>query len=744
MADSINVKIGVDGEAQFKAAIANITQQSKELAAEMKAVTSGMASEDKQMEVLGRQMETQRKLIDALNTKYDAQKKAVDQTRAALEKAKAEFGENSTQAQKLQTELLRQETQLSKTKTQINNAEAAYNNMATQVDHLGDELDDATEKQEKSKKSLKDIAGSIGKAAAAGIAAIGAAAVAAGKPIWDMANQVAATGDEIDKMSQKIGISTQAYQEWAYVFERSGADVNNLQAGMKTLSGVIVDAGNGSATAAEKLAAVGLSLEELNGLSQEQQLEKVVAALQNMGEGSERTAAATDLLGRSATDMAAVLNMTAEETEALKQEAEDYGMVMSDDAVAASAAFQDSLTRLNGTIAGVKNRLVGQLLPGITKLTDGLALLASGSEEAAPMIQEAMSEIFASLTEMIPQFIGFIQMVALAVLENAPMILEGLMTGIIEAIPQLIPVVMRIIAQIIMTLISELPNIITAAMEIIVSIVQGIAQMLPELIPAMVDVMITIVTTMIDNLDMIIEAALELIIALAEGLIAALPKLIEAVPTIITKLVVKLTDPQMMAKIVKAALQLIIGLGKGLIQAIPTLLKSVGQIGSAVWEGLTNAFSAIWQIGDQIVSGIWNGISNGLQWIKNKISGWVGNVLSFIKGLFGIKSPSKVMRDQVGVYLAEGIGVGFTDEMKTVRKEMANAIPMNFDTAINANLNAGASASDAVISGRASGGTSQAFTINVYGAEGQNVDDLANAVSLKIQQKFVRKEAVWA
>jgi hypothetical protein len=182
-----------------------------------------------------------------------------------------------------------------------------------------------------------------------------------------MANDVAETGDEIDKMSQKIGISAESYQEWGYVFERCGTDVNNLQAGMKTLSGVIADAGNGSSSAAEKLAAVGLSIDDLNGKSQDEQLSIVIAALQDMEAGAERTSAATDLLGRSATDMAAVLNMTAEETEALKQEANDYGMVMSNEAVAASAAFEDSLTKLTGTMSGLKNRMVGELLPGIRR-----------------------------------------------------------------------------------------------------------------------------------------------------------------------------------------------------------------------------------------------------------------------------------------------------------------------------------------------------------------------------------------
>ena len=234
------------------------------------------------------------------------------------------------------------------------------------------ELDDSSVEQQADKtektivSKLGGVVGKVGAGLAAGAGVAAAGIAVAGKKVIDFANDVSAAGDEIDKMSQKIGISTDAYQEWSYVFERSGADVNNLQTGMKTLSGVITDAANGSESAASKLSAIGVSLEEINGLSQEDQLSLVISRLQEMGEGSERTAAATDLLGRSATDMAAVLNMTAEDTQALIDEAHEYGMVMSEDAVASSAAYQDSLTKLQGTLGGLKNQLVADLLPGLT------------------------------------------------------------------------------------------------------------------------------------------------------------------------------------------------------------------------------------------------------------------------------------------------------------------------------------------------------------------------------------------
>ena len=122
-------------------------------------------------------------------------------------------------------------------------------------------------------------------------------------------------------------------------------------------------------------------------------------------------------------------------------------------------------------------------------------------------------------------------------------------------------------------------------------------------------------------------------------------------------------------------------IGAFLSSAISRVASWAGQLasrGRAAAQSLLNAIvgtvreipGRVADVGMNLVRGIWNGISNGLGWIKGKISGWVGNVTSFIKRLFGIASPSKVMRDEVGKYLAQGIAVGFGNEMPAVMKSM--------------------------------------------------------------------------
>lgn len=103
-------------------------------------------------------------------------------------------------------------------------------------------------------------------------------------------------------------------------------------------------------------------------------------------------------------------------------------------------------------------------------------------------------------------------------------------------------------------------------------------------------------------------------------------------------------------------------------------------------NGIKELPSKMLDMGKNIVEGLWNGIKNAGNWIKDKVKDFAKGILDGMKNALGIHSPSRVFRDQVGKYIAEGIGVGFSDEMDNVSKEMQNAIPTSFDTDIKANV----------------------------------------------------------
>ena len=108
------------------------------------------------------------------------------------------------------------------------------------------------------------------------------------------------------------------------------------------------------------------------------------------------------------------------------------------------------------------------------------------------------------------------------------------------------------------------------------------------------------------------------------------------------------------------------------------LIKKGTEAAKGLWDAIVKKIKGlpeeIRSIGSDIVKGLWNGINDMAGWISDKISGFTGDVLGGIKDFFGIESPSKVMRDEVGKYLAEGIGVGFTSEMGDTIKTMKNSL----------------------------------------------------------------------
>lgn len=265
--------------------------------------------------------------------------------------------------------------------------------------------------------------------------------------------------------------------------------------------------------------------------------------------------------------------------------------------------------------------------------------------------------------------------------------LNGLITTALQKIVDLAPVIIDTILTLIPTLLTEilgqLPSILQMLLTLVSQVATALGSMLPTLIPLIIDTVILLVETLLDNIDMIIDAGIALIMGLADGLIEAVPRLIDKIPSIINQLVTAIVSN--LPKIIAAGILLITKLGSGLIVAIPKLLANIPQIWAAIIGGIMDGISNIEEVGGDIVEGLWGGIEDMGDWISKKLKGFGDDVLGSIKGFFGIKSPSRVMADQVGKNLALGIGAGFEKSIAGVNKEITDA--MNFDDA-SVNVNA--------------------------------------------------------
>ena len=181
--------------------------------------------------------------------------------------------------------------------------------------------------------------------------------------------ETAEMGDKIDKASQKLGISAEAYQEWDAVLQHSGTSIDSMSVGLKTLAS---KAASGS-DAFEKL---GISQKRVASLSREDMFAETITALQNVTDENARAQLAQELFGRSAMEMGALLNTSAEETQAMRDRVHELGGVMSDEAVKSAAAYQDSLQDMNTAINGAKRSLFEALMPAITKLMNAVTNFA--------------------------------------------------------------------------------------------------------------------------------------------------------------------------------------------------------------------------------------------------------------------------------------------------------------------------------------------------------------------------------
>ena len=253
--------------------------------------------------------------------------------------------------------------------------------------------------------------------AGAGIAAFGAAAgVALGKSISDVSKY----GDHVDKMSQKIGFSAAGFQKWDYVLKRAGTSIDSMAPVMKTLS-------NAAVSNSDAFQQLGISQEEVANMSQEELFGRTIEALSGMEEGAERTALASKLLGRGASELAPLINGGTEAIQEQMEMAEQYGMVMSDEAVKASADFVDAQTTLQGAMTGFKNSVTAEFLPAATDVVNGLAMMAAGDVSGGfEQVQAGIGEFVASIAQHIPSMIS-----------KGGELLVGFIQGLTEKIPEL-------------------------------------------------------------------------------------------------------------------------------------------------------------------------------------------------------------------------------------------------------------------------------------------------------------------
>lgn len=491
-----------------------------------------------------------------------------------------------------------------------------------------------TSEYESGLENSKGLFNSFGSTIKSGIGAVGKATfnaiqtVATG--VGNMAQNIASSsadlanyGDSIDKASQKIGISAKAYQEWEAVMQHSGTSMDSMTATFKTLSNASQSASEDQAAAFEKL---GMSLDDISKMSTEDLFKTVITGLQGMEEGTERTAIASQLLGRGAMELGALLNTSAEDTQGMIDEVNRLGGVMSDEAVKSSAEFNDNLQDMTTAIDGFKRGVTAQFLPGISLLMKGFTSLISGGDNAKRQLIAAFARIGNGLEEAIKTVSGI-----------ATTLIPTIVRTAVELLPTLGTLAFDIIDTLVTTVTENAPLMIDTAVALIGNLVDGFAVMLPRITFAAVEIILALADKLTEDtmLDKLIDAAIVLIVALSEGIVEHLPKLIEKSVVIVERLVEAIIRNA--PKLLKAAFEVIAHLASGIIDSLPHLLTAQTKITNTFKDGIRNLVDSAKTWGWDLITNFVGGIKANWDKLKNAVS----DVAQTVKDFLGFSEPKK-------------------------------------------------------------------------------------------------------
>lgn len=515
------------------------------------------------------------------------------------------------------------------------------------------------------------------------------AAVAADLAITDMA-------DNANKMGTAMESIQNAYQGFA---KQNYTMLDNLKLGYggtkEEMQRLLADA--------EKLSGVKYDLSSYADI-----VEAIHVIQTEMGiTGTTAKEASTTIQGSVASMKAAWANLMV----GMADDTQNFDMLLSNFIESIGTVADNLLPRIGIVIEGMGKLVAGlapeiasalptltnELLPNLVELgVQSISALVQGIQENGDSLAAGALSIVGTLAEGIAELLPMVA-------DTAASLVVSLADGLTESLPQMVPVAAEMLTSLVENLTENADTILQAGVEIIEALDEGLVNALPKLVETVPQLLLKISEVLNENAAQITDAAMQLMMHLVDGLVQAIPTLIETVPQIVINIANVINDNA--PKLVDTALYLITRLAVGLVQAIPTLVVNIPKIIEAIvaafmafqWLNLgkqlidrvangvkkagesmataaKNAFSKfkskitgsevateLKNIGKYIIDGIVGGIKNSLSRIANVAGKIKDTLLSKLKGLFRIASPSKLMKEEVGAYIGEGIAVGIEE-----------------------------------------------------------------------------------
>ena len=700
----IGPRVGIDGEKAFNASIAAIKSNVKNLGSEMKLLTAQFGDNNKSMEALSAKNEVLRKTItqteqqlELQNKKYNEQVRVLANLEGALNKATAEYGEQSAQAIKAQNAFNSYSAKVNKMAADINQSKASIANMTRELEDNARAMEDlsgssgkmdkvfsfagnAAKKMLGLKTSTDDVAGSMEKAHKHSLTF--------GDVVKGIVTSEAIIGG-FRAIGSAVGDMVRNFADFAKGGLEVASDLQEVQ------NVVDVTFGEKGAAAVEDFAKKAAGNFGMSELSAKKFTGTMGAMLKSMNLDDAAVQDMSLALTGLAGDMASFYNLDAEEafsklrsgisgeTEPLKQ----LGINMSVANLEAYAMSQGINTAWKEMSAAEQATLRYQYIMQATADAQGdFARTSDGYANQQRILQLNMENLSASIGKkvlpIITQFSGLLNDLFAGNLS-----IEGFATRVGTEISNLIsefsanlPAMMETGTQLIGSVVEgvsrSLPQVIAAGSQVLDQLVRGLQSGLPGMVESGMDALLGFLDTITAGLPNALQMGFDLLMTVAEGIINKIPDLIARLPVLVSEIAKFFTAN--FPKFVEMGGKLIFQTASGLIQSIPEIINAAGDLVEALMTYFVYRVKGFLDIGKNIVSGIWDGMKSRWTDMTNWITQKVNGIISTVKGVLGIHSPSKAFAE-IGKYSAEGIGVGFSDQIgavsRQIKTDMGKIIP---------------------------------------------------------------------
>lgn len=324
---------------------------------------------------------------------------------------------------------------------------ATYKDVLMLVDKVSAPLKDIQKNTDKTNKkidTMRDKLGRVGnnmkafgsKIAAFGkmavgvFAAVAAAIIAVSSAVIKTANKYAEMGDRIDKMSQKIGMSRKAFQEWDYIMSQNGGNVESLQMGFKTLVTQIEGVQKGSKDSIKAFKKLGVQVKDNNGKlrTADDIFNDTVRALQKMKNPTEKMILANRLFGRSASELRPLLNQSAESVDNLREKANELGLIISDEDIKNAVEYKDTMDTFSRYFEAKFGSSIMKIMPDISKGMEDIIKITK-TKEMQTILDNFSTSIKWIVSKGLPAIINAISWITKSIfwlLTEPPSLLAGM------------------------------------------------------------------------------------------------------------------------------------------------------------------------------------------------------------------------------------------------------------------------------------------------------------------------------